>query len=61
MEGSLEQLQNYLEVETSQVRGAIAAPSMLTPVANSTKTDDINSTSSRVLEFGLKAQSEKKY
>ncbi|RCJ40106.1 integrase [Nostoc minutum NIES-26] len=28
---SLEQLQNYLEVEPSQVRGAIAALSMLTP------------------------------
>ncbi|MBD2364760.1 site-specific integrase [Anabaena minutissima FACHB-250] len=28
---NLEQLQNYLEVETSQVRGAIAALSMLTP------------------------------
>jgi integrase/recombinase XerD len=28
---SLEQLQNYLEVETSQVKGAIAALSMLTP------------------------------
>jgi len=53
---NLEQLQNYLEVETSQVRGAMtkrpsranAALSMLTPVANSPKTDDINSTSSRV-------------
>jgi len=45
---NLEQLQNYLEVETSQVRGAIAALSMLTPVANSTRTDDINNTSSRV-------------
>jgi integrase/recombinase XerD len=31
----LEQLQNYLEVETSQVRGAIAALSMLTPMARS--------------------------
>lgn len=28
---SLEQLQNYLEVETSQVKGAIASLSMLTP------------------------------
>ncbi|AKG24918.1 tyrosine-type recombinase/integrase [Calothrix sp. 336/3] len=32
---NLEQLQNYLEVETSQVRGAIAALSMLTPMARS--------------------------
>lgn len=30
---NLEQLQNYLEVETSQVRGAIAALSMLTPAS----------------------------
>ncbi|WP_414552570.1 tyrosine-type recombinase/integrase [Anabaena sp. CCY 0017] len=37
---NLEQLQRYLEVESSQVRGAIAALSMLTPVANSEKTKD---------------------
>ncbi len=31
---NLEQLQNYLEVEPSQVRGAIAALSMLTPISS---------------------------
>lgn len=31
---NLEQLQKYLEVETAQVRGAIAALSMLTPMAS---------------------------
>lgn len=45
---NLEQLQRYLEVETSQVRGAIAALSMLTPVAPSHKTDDTSITSIRV-------------
>ncbi|MFO5491188.1 MAG: hypothetical protein ACLBM6_01295 [Cuspidothrix sp.] len=38
----------YLEVETSQVRGAIASLSMLTPVANSHHTDDITITSIEV-------------
>lgn len=37
---NLEQLQRYLEVESSQVRGAIAALSMLTPVTPSNQTDD---------------------
>ncbi|MBD2472817.1 tyrosine-type recombinase/integrase [Nostoc sp. FACHB-145] len=40
---NLEQLQNYLEVETSQVRGAIAALSMLTPPKqSSSKFDNSN-------------------
>ncbi|MBW4616359.1 MAG: tyrosine-type recombinase/integrase [Desmonostoc vinosum HA7617-LM4] len=37
---NLEQLQNYLEVEPSQVKGAIAALSMLTPVTRSSAQDD---------------------
>lgn len=46
---NLEQLQNYLEVESSQVRGAIAALSMLTPVAaESHTTPDRSSISTRV-------------
>lgn len=50
---NLEQLQNYLEVETSQVRGAIASLSMLTPVAvESHTTLDISSTSDRVKTDG---------
>ena len=50
---NLEQLQNYLEVETSQVRGAIASLSMLTPVAlKSHTTLDTSSTSDRVKTDG---------
>ncbi len=50
---NLEQLQNYLEVETSQVRGAIASLSMLTPVAAESHTTlDISSTSDRVKTDG---------
>lgn len=41
---NLEQLQNYLEVEPSQVRGAIAALSMLTPpIEGSSKFDSADS------------------
>jgi integrase/recombinase XerD len=49
---NLEQLQRYLEVETSQVRGAIAALAMLTPVAPSHQTDDITITSIEVKTDG---------
>lgn len=49
---NLEQLQRYLEVESSQVRGAIAALSMLTPVADSLTTDDISITSIKVKTDG---------
>ncbi|MTJ50024.1 site-specific integrase [Dolichospermum sp. UHCC 0259] len=50
---NLEQLQNYLEVETSQVRGAIASLSMLTPVAAESHTTlDISSTSINVKTDG---------
>ncbi|WP_353933263.1 site-specific integrase (plasmid) [Okeanomitos corallinicola TIOX110] len=50
---NLEQLQNYLEVETSQVRGAIASLSMLTPVAAESHTTlDISSTSDMVKTDG---------
>ncbi|MEA5567619.1 site-specific integrase [Anabaena sp. UHCC 0399] len=47
---NLEQLQNYLEVETSQVRGAIAALSMLTPaktVSSELSSLERNNTKSR--------------
>lgn len=37
---NLEQLQNYLEVESAQVRGAIAALSMLTPVSIESRIED---------------------
>jgi len=40
---SLEQLQNYLEVEPSQVRGAIAALSMLSPPSVSSSKNDLAS------------------
>ncbi|MBD2606312.1 site-specific integrase [Scytonema hofmannii FACHB-248] len=46
---SLEQLQKYLEVETAQVRGAIAALSMLTPVTG-TGTHDNHSSAPESLE-----------
>lgn len=49
---NLEQLQRYMEVESSQVRGAIASLSMLTPVANSHHTDDISITSIEVKTDG---------
>jgi integrase/recombinase XerD len=49
---NLEQLQRYLEVESSQVRGAIASLSMLTPVANSHNTDDITIISIKVKTDG---------
>ncbi|MFM6081005.1 MAG: tyrosine-type recombinase/integrase [Dolichospermum sp.] len=45
---NLEQLQRYLEVESSQVRGAIASLSMLTPVPPSPQADDITITSIKV-------------
>jgi len=45
---NLEQLQNYLEVETSQVRGAIASLSMITPVANRNTPEEISSTIGKV-------------
>jgi integrase/recombinase XerD len=49
---NLEQLQRYMEVESSQVRGAIASLSMLTPVANSHKNDDTSITSIEVKSDG---------
>lgn len=49
---NLEQLQRYMEVESSQVRGAIASLSMLTPVAPSHHTDDTSITSIEVKTDG---------
>ncbi len=45
---NLEQLQNYLEVETSQVRGAIASLSMITPVTYRNTPEEISSTIGKV-------------
>ena len=39
---NLEQLQKYLEVEPGQVRGAIAALSMLTPISTESSIDSVN-------------------
>jgi integrase/recombinase XerD len=47
---SLEQLQEYLDVEPSQVRGAIAALSMLTPVpGDSSKSDSTASNNTKLI------------